>query len=122
MHRASRRLIRASVSAALLLCAGASIAAESPLNGAWVIEGGKGVLEISGNRWFHPAHGSATLRLGEGSSDLEVFYHADQGIRCAYRAYVTEYGQKLVLEPGDSTQSSEYCPHGTLARVNGRVR
>lgn len=104
------------------MCGIGTANAQSHLNGNWIIGDGNGVLEIQGSRWNHPEHGTATIRYGHGSADLEVFYNVAQGIRCAYRAYVIEYGKQLVLEPADSTQPSEYCPQGKLARATGRLQ
>ena len=113
----------AGVATAILSTLGMTNAhAEMPLSGSWVIGNGAGVLVIQGSSWQHPKMGNATVRHGTSSADIQVFYHGAQGIRCAYRAYLTASGEKLVLEPADGSQSPEYCPQGELSRVSGRIR
>lgn len=116
-----KKSIANAVAATLLgMCASVGAAKAEPinLNGKWVMGDGEGVLEIRGNDWFHPKYGSARIQYGTGSSDVEVFYAKEQGIRCAYRVNTIAHGDILVLEWADASQSSNYCPSGKLSRAD----
>lgn len=102
----------------LSLLAGSAIAGEPKLSGTWIIGDGQGVLTIRGSKWMHPKHGAATIKVGTGASDIEVFYNEHQGVRCAYRTMSVGEGQILFLETADKTQNLDFCPAGKLSRAD----
>lgn len=88
------------------------------LNGRWILADGAGVLVIKGASWFHPKHGTGTIKRGRGAADYEVFYTEHQGTRCAYQINTAAGGELLVLDTADATQSPDFCPAGKLSRVS----
>lgn len=105
-----------------VVTAGAPISAQADtsakqLNGRWILPDNK-VLVIRGTSWFHPVHGTGTIKQGKGAADYEVFYTAHQGVRCAYSINATAGGEILVLDAVDKTQSPDFCPTGRLSRVS----
>lgn len=113
-----RKLILTAALAATAMGIGASSAMANELNGRWLMSDTVSVLKIRGNEWSHPAKGEASIRRGKGAADMEVYYHAHQGVNCSYRVYTANLGEILVLEPVDATQSSNFCPSGRLSRVS----
>jgi hypothetical protein len=105
---------RASSIALLLVALGATAAsAESD----WISDSGNVELKVNGDSWYLNNGGPATIRTGTTSSELEVYYHDGNGTRCGYRKHFVDGGAGVILQPTDSTQSSELCPSGRLDRV-----
>jgi hypothetical protein len=93
----------------------------SSINGQWTIEDTGEVLEITAGVWLHPAKGRARIRTAGDAADFRVFYE-EQFVKCAYRFALGDRGNSLELMPADNLQDSDYCPTGTLKRVQAGVR
>lgn len=97
----------------------ATTAAATPLAGQWMIAGSGEILSIAeGGRWFHPAHGAATIRQAGDDADLKVFYEGGS-TRCSYRIAFADGGNTLELTPADRGQDPDWCPEGTLKKIGG---
>ena len=107
-----------AVATLVLTGASATMAQRASLNGTWVIGEGEGTIVIRGNDWFHSRKGAATLRVGTGAADYEVFYRDENKIKCAYRAVRIFDGEALILEPDNPSQPVDFCPSGKLVRVS----
>ena len=77
---------------------------------------------FQGGTWRLNNAGPATIRPGTGAADFEVYYQDGNGTRCGYRRRIIENGAAIVLEPTDSTQSSDLCPSGKFNRAGMLVR
>ena len=115
----AKKLMLSSLAILALSTAAGAGDRQSPLSGDWVLEDGKGVLEIRGAKWRHPEFGAASIKRGQGAADIEVFYHKADGMKCAYRTRFAEGENVLFLELAEGLQSMEYCPRGKLTRVGG---
>ena len=86
--------------------------------GDWRLPQGTDVISIEeGGKWLHPKHGPAQLREANDNADLRVFYSSG-GARCSYRVSLSDQGKTLVLIAADPLQDPEYCPEGSLKRVD----
>ena len=91
--------------------------AASAAQSAWVSDSGNVEIRIQGGTWLLNNAGPATIRPGTGAADFEVYYQDGNGTRCGYRRRIIENGAAIILEPTDSTQSSDLCPSGKFNRV-----
>ena len=107
--------MKRACSIALLLAALGTTAASAESD--WISDSGNAELKIAGDSWYLDNASTATVRRGTTSSDVEVYYHDGYGTRCGYRKHFIEGGAAVILQPTDSTQSSELCPSGKLNRV-----
>ena len=107
--------MKRACSIALLLAALGTTAASAESD--WISDSGNVELKTAGDSWYLDNAGAATVRRGTTSSDMEVYYHDGYGTRCGYRKHFVEGGAAVVLQPTDSTQSSELCPSGKLNQV-----
>jgi hypothetical protein len=89
-----------------------------PLDGAWLLPEGDGILKIDGSEWRHPDKGLASLLAGRQANDYEVIYQQHQGMKCEYRITKAADGKILFVEAADDTQPVDYCPSGKLLKAD----
>ena len=110
-----RNATRSGSIAMLLAVIGATAA--SAAQSAWVSDSGNVEIRLQDRTWLLNNAGPATIRPGTAAADFEVYYQDGNGTRCGYRQRIIENGAAIILEPTDSTQSSDLCPSGKFNRV-----
>jgi hypothetical protein len=121
LHPVITKLLGAVIGLAAITTA-ADARQASLQNGRWIktdAENGTSyVIVIRGRDWFHPFHGHATIRNGQGSADAEVYYDPSPSggeVICKYQVNMKEMGDVMILNPA-SPQTSDYCPSGEFSR------
>jgi len=121
LHPVATKLLSALIILAAITTA-ADARQSSLQNGRWIktdTENGTSyVIVIRGRDWFHPFHGHATIREGQGSADAEVYYDPSAGgaaVVCKYQVNMKDMGDVMILNPA-SPQTTDYCPSGELSR------
>ena len=112
--------MKRACSIALLLAALGTTAASAKAPGYRTAEMSRSGIEAEPGSLNNA--GPATIRPGTGAADFEVYYQDGNGTRCGYRRRIIENGAAIILEPTDSTQSSDLCPSGKFNRVGMLVR
>ena len=117
-------LTRSGSMALLLAVIGAT--ASSAAQSAWVSDSGNVEIRLQGGlqggTWQLNNAGLATMKQQNAMGDFDVYYQDGNGTRCGYRQRIIEHGAAVVLEPTDTTQSSDLCPSGKFYRMSVPVR
>jgi serine protease len=88
------------------------------LAGQWLIGESGEILRINQEgAWLHPSHGKARIRKANDAADIRVYY--EQGsMQCSYRMAFSNGGKTLELIASDPAQDFDYCPEGSLNKVD----
>lgn len=94
------------------------VKAINTIDGTWISDNGEAKIAIVGSEWQHSAKGVADISKGDVDGTFEISYRGAQAISCDYRIYSIGGGSKLILDPVNRAQPSDYCPSGTFLRVD----
>lgn len=94
------------------------VEAMNTIDGTWISDNGEATITIAGAEWQHPVKGVAVISKSDVDGTFEISYRAAQSISCSYRVYSIGGGSKLILDPVNRAQPSDYCPSGTFLRVD----
>ena len=119
-----RSFVLATVSSVALLSATSAAFPETQkekdIVGEWrVPESGEVISIEEGGKWLHPKYGPAKLRETNDEADFKVYY-STSSTRCSYRVSFSDRGKTLNLIGVDPLQDPEYCPEGSLKRVDAK--